>query len=202
MKLLSKALLTVAFGVMAAVSHGQILSINHWVAFEDNYIANPGFESGLTDWNTGNCYFEGDEVDYEPLCSITGDSHSGKYALDMYQGYSDGYNGFYHAEVSQTLSTPVTVSSLMYGSIWCQSGGNYLNMVVTYTDNTSTFADFYVDSESAAPGNNGYVQWNFLSLLNQSKTVKAIDFWCNSFDGSDITIDDVTLATLVWFYIP
>lgn len=201
MKLLSKAFFVGALGLMAAASQAQGIIFGGWYPISVNYVTNPGFESLMSDWNGSNSYFEGDELMFESLCSATMDPHSGHYGLDMYQGDAYGYNGFYHAEVIQTLTTPVAVSSLWQGSVWCQSGGNILNMVVTYTDNTATYASFSVDSQNAAPGNNGYVQWNFLPLLNQSKTIKAIDFSTNSFDGTNIEIDDVSLSTLVWIYI-
>jgi len=201
MKLLSKAFFVGALGLMAAVSQAQTLILPGWFPWEVNHVTNPGFESLTSAWNTSNSYFDSDDVVFEPLCTATMDPHSGSYGLDMYHGDAFGYNGYYHAEVYQTLTTPVAVNALWQGSVWCQSGGNILNMVVTYTDNTATYASFNVDSANAAPGNNGYVQWNFLPLLNTSKTVKSIDFSCNSYDGGDIVIDDVSLSTIEWFYI-
>jgi len=200
MKLLRTALIITALSVLAAMSQAQIF-ISHWYPVFTNYVSNPGFESGYVYWDRSQSYEETDEVVYINLGSITSDAHFGKYGMDLNLGSGGGYNGYFHSDIRQTLSIPIPVSSLVDGSIWCQSSGNYLNMVVTYTDNTQTYGSFHIDSASATAGNNGYVQWNFLPLLNQSKTIKAIDFYADSFEGFDVVIDDVSLTTLRWIYI-
>ena len=200
MKLLRTMLIVTAVSALAVISQAQNRFFYHWYPVFTNYVSNPGFESGYTPWDRSLSYHETDDIVYMNLGSINSDAHSGTHGMDMNVG-EGGYNGFYHSEIRQTLSTPIAVNSLWDASIWCQSSGNDLNMTVTYTDNTQSWADFYVDSFNATPGNNGFVQWNFFSDLTPGKTVKAIDFNADSFSGGDVVIDDVSLTTLTWIFI-
>lgn len=201
MKLIRTALVLGVLAALSAVSQAQSLITIHWLPVFTNYVTNPGFENWYTAWDRSQSYYESDDITYINLGLVTSDSHTGAHGMDTQIGYSGGYGGFYHSDIRQTLATPIAVNSLYDGSIWCQSSFCTVHMVAKYTDNSTSYSSFYVDSYNAAPGDNGFVKWNFLPSLTANKTVKAIDFYADSFEGSDVVFDDVSLTTLRWIYI-
>lgn len=195
------ALTLVAMSLLSIGASAQVTIINypHWIPISFNAITNPGFESGFSNWNTNNSYYEDSEGDFMNinLGYLTTDAHTGKYGFDMGLGNAGG--GFLDCDLHQDLSTPVAVNSLYDASLWVQTSSNSVGIYITYTDNSVSGSSYNVHSTSSA--NNGFVHVNFAPSLTAGKTIKSIDIEAGS-NGSDVVVDDISLSYNVWIFIP
>ena len=144
---------------------------------EGEQIVNGGFETGdFTGWiETGN---------NQEITSF--DPHSGAYCVNLYMFQS------WIGAIKQELIEPISYSCIDSFTTWFaagQSGGDYLTITVTYTDDTTTEWTEFTGAD---------VDWheiNIKSHLDEAKSVKSIEFKMPA--GSvDVRIDDVSLIGL------
>jgi hypothetical protein len=137
-------------------------------------IVNGGFETGdFTGWiQTGN----NQEI-------TTFDPHSGTYCANLYRFQT------YIGGIKQELTEPISFNCIDTFEAWFaagQSSGDYLTIVITYSDDTTTEW-----TEFTGPD----VDWHKIDIkshLDSSKSVKAIEFKM-PVGSLDIRIDDVSL---------
>ncbi len=163
-----------------------------------NALNNPGFESGTPYWDTSGSYYINSEGDltHPSIDKITTQSHhSGSRGLNMHVS-DTGFGDYTFADLRQTLSTPLPTSACWDASLWAKSYGQTLFLAIIYTDGTASQSQFYVWSGDAKPADNGWVKWDFRSILKSGKTIKQIDISTESQSGSDVVLDDISLSYL------
>jgi len=137
-------------------------------------IINGGFETGdFTGWEeTGN----NQEIS-------TFDPHSGTYCVNLYNF------GGYVGAIKQELSEPISYDCINSFTAWFAAGasyGDYLKIIITYSDNTTTEWTEFTGAD------NDWHEINIKSHLDPNKSVKAIEFQMTD-DSEDVRIDDISL---------
>ena len=174
------------------------------IPIELNMLQDPGFENTHLNpaWTTRGSYYETTDGDkfYANIGHLSGLAHSGSQAFDM--GASGGLSAPVALEVlRQNLLFPVNSNIALNASIWALSGDQTLYVDIYYSDGTVSHGSKHINAEEAPHQDNGWQHWNFTSLVTPNKTIVAIDFISDSYEGlSSVTIDDAALT--VRAYLP
>jgi hypothetical protein len=178
--------------------------VNSGIPIQINMLQDPGFEQAHWGnyWSTGGSYHETSDGDkfYGNIGNITSSAHTGNNAFDM--GASGGTFEPVALEVlRQDLMFPFTTDKLVRAAVWARSSFQTLYVDIFYSDNTVTHGSKHIEAANAAPQNNGWQHWNFTSIIKPNKTIVAIDFMSDSFEGTEsVEIDDAELT--IQGYLP
>jgi hypothetical protein len=180
-----------------------------------NQIANPGFESGWTNWSSNNSYVDpewtGDEDDFEPLFGegpTTSPKYAGTHAYQFGLDYDLG-NAYVHSEVHQTLASPLGSDAVYAASFYAWSpASNWspteVDVTISYSDASPSYYSQDITGSTYYMGSSDWHLVNFKSALRPGKTITKITISTESYpyDHENLWIDNVTLSKKIPLFFP